>query len=100
MDALLALNKPVSYCNVESLCGHDAFLLPNDLASYGGMVAGFLANRLNVSVTGLEASSGVRYFPSWMEVAVTLSVVAGGFLLFRLAVRHLYVWGRPAVCAR
>jgi Ni/Fe-hydrogenase subunit HybB-like protein len=63
-------------------------------------VAGFLANRLNVSVTGLEASSGVRYFPSWMEVAVTLSIVAAGFVLFGLAVRRLAVWRTPAECAR
>lgn len=44
VDALLACNKQVSYCNVESSCGHDAFLLPNELATYGAMLAGFLAN--------------------------------------------------------
>jgi homoserine O-acetyltransferase len=43
-DALLALGKPVSYCNVTSDCGHDAFLLPDDLKLYGGLMAGFLAN--------------------------------------------------------
>jgi Ni/Fe-hydrogenase subunit HybB-like protein len=63
-------------------------------------VGGFLTNRLNVSVTGLEAASGARYFPSWMEVAVTLSIVTLGLLVFRFAVRHLAVWGRPTVCAR
>ena len=40
VDALVANEKPVSYCNVESSCGHDAFLLPNELASYGPMIAG------------------------------------------------------------
>lgn len=44
VDGLLVGNKPVSYCNVESSCGHDAFLLPDDLDSYGKMIAGFLAN--------------------------------------------------------
>jgi homoserine O-acetyltransferase/O-succinyltransferase len=44
VDALVANEKPVSYCNVESSCGHDAFLLPNELASYGTMLAGFLEN--------------------------------------------------------
>jgi homoserine O-acetyltransferase len=44
VDALLENNQPVSYCNVESLCGHDAFLLANDLESYGEMIAGFLDN--------------------------------------------------------
>jgi homoserine O-acetyltransferase len=42
VDAMLANDKPVSYCNVESLCGHDAFLLPNDLDRYGAMMEGFL----------------------------------------------------------
>lgn len=44
VDALVAEDKAVSYCNVQSSCGHDAFLLPNELASYGTLIAGFLAN--------------------------------------------------------
>jgi homoserine O-acetyltransferase len=44
VSALLTNNQPVSYSNVDSLCGHDAFLLPNELDSYGGMLAGFLDN--------------------------------------------------------
>jgi len=44
VDALLATNKPVSFCNVKSVCGHDAFLLQDDLPVYGALVAGFLAN--------------------------------------------------------
>jgi homoserine O-acetyltransferase len=42
VNALVANNAPVSYCNVQSACGHDAFLLPDDLASYGEMMRGFL----------------------------------------------------------
>ena len=44
VNALVANNAPVSYCNVQSACGHDAFLLPNELALYGEMVRAFLAN--------------------------------------------------------
>ena len=55
------------------------------------VITGFLLNRLNVSITGMEASSGVHYFPRWTEVAVTLSIVGVGFLLFGLAVRYLNV---------
>ncbi len=44
VDSLIAANKPVSYCNVETDCGHDAFLLPNQLDVYGEMVRAFLAN--------------------------------------------------------
>jgi Ni/Fe-hydrogenase subunit HybB-like protein len=56
------------------------------------VVAGFLVNRLNVSTTGLEASARVRYFPSWIEISVTLTIVTLGLVLFRLAVRHLPVF--------
>jgi len=42
VNALIANNAPVSYCNVRSACGHDAFLLPDDLASYGEMIRAFL----------------------------------------------------------
>lgn len=44
VDALIAENRPVSYCNVESPCGHDAFLLPNELDVYGEMTRSFLTN--------------------------------------------------------
>jgi homoserine O-acetyltransferase len=44
VDALVANNAPVTYCNVQSGCGHDAFLLPNELHVYGEMVRAFLTN--------------------------------------------------------
>lgn len=53
---------------------------------------GFVANRLNVSVTGMEAGSGVSYFPKWTEIAVTLFIVALGFAIFRFAVRYLPIF--------
>lgn len=43
VSALVLADKPVSYCEVESICGHDAFLLPNDLDRYGTLVRAFLA---------------------------------------------------------
>ncbi len=42
--ALLATNKSVSYCNVTSACGHDAFLVPDDVDRYGELVRAFLAS--------------------------------------------------------
>ena len=42
VETLIALDKPVSYCNVASDCGHDAFLLPDDLPVYGEMIRAFL----------------------------------------------------------
>ncbi len=44
VDTLIHEGKPVSYCNVRSDCGHDAFLLPNEMDSYGEMMGAFLTN--------------------------------------------------------
>lgn len=75
------------------------FALPKVRASERGLffaalltVMGFILNRLNVAVTGMAASSGVTYIPSWMEFAVTASIVGAGFLLFALAVKYLPIF--------
>lgn len=64
---------------------------------FGALLAilGFIVNRLNVAITGMTASSGVTYVPSWMEFAVTMTLVAVGFTLFALAVRFLNVFPEP-----
>ncbi len=59
-------------------------------------IFGFVANRLNVSVTGMEASSGASYIPKWSEAAVTLAIVALGFAVFYLAAKHLNVFQSAA----
>jgi c(7)-type cytochrome triheme protein len=56
------------------------------------VVLGFVMNRMNVALTGMDRSSGVHYFPSWNELAITASIVAAGFLLFGLAVKYLDVF--------
>ena len=61
------------------------------------VIFGFITNRLNVSVTGMEAGSGTTYIPRWSEIAVTLAIIAGGFAIFRLAVHELPIFnGRSA----
>jgi c(7)-type cytochrome triheme protein len=55
-------------------------------------ILGFVLNRLNVSITGMAGSSGTNYFPSWMEVAVTVMIVAFGFVFFGLAVKYLPIF--------
>jgi Ni/Fe-hydrogenase subunit HybB-like protein len=58
-------------------------------------VLGFVLNRLNVSVTGMEGAAGVRYLPSWRELVVSVGLVALGFAAFAFAVKHLAVFERP-----
>jgi Ni/Fe-hydrogenase subunit HybB-like protein len=56
------------------------------------VVAGFVTNRLNVSIIGMEASAGVTYIPKWTEVAITASIVAVGIAIFGLAAKHLPIF--------
>jgi Ni/Fe-hydrogenase subunit HybB-like protein len=56
------------------------------------VVLGFITNRLNVSITGLESTAGMHYFPKWTEIAVTGSIIAAGFALFGLAVKYLPIF--------
>lgn len=53
------------------------------------VVMGFMANRLNVAITGLQASSGIYYVPKWTEFALTIATVAAMVLAFRYAVIYL-----------
>jgi Ni/Fe-hydrogenase subunit HybB-like protein len=55
-------------------------------------VFGFVAHRLNVSITGFEGAQGGRYMPSWGEAGITLFLVALGFGGFALAVKYLNVF--------
>jgi Ni/Fe-hydrogenase subunit HybB-like protein len=56
------------------------------------VVFGFIANRLNVGSTGLEAGSGTHYVPRWSEIAITLSIVAAGFAIFRLIAQYFPIF--------
>ncbi|MDR2345350.1 MAG: homoserine O-acetyltransferase [Planctomycetaceae bacterium] len=44
VNALLATDKRVSYCDIPSECGHDGFLLPDEFEIYGEMIRSFLSN--------------------------------------------------------
>ena len=56
---------------------------------------GFVANRLNVSITGLEASQATHYIPKWPEIMITLSLISIGFAIFRMAALHLPLFEEP-----
>lgn len=67
----------------------------NPLALYVAAVLvifGFVTNRLNVSVTGMQASAGVAYVPKWTEVMVTLAIIAAGFAIFAFIARRFPVF--------
>ena len=50
---------------------------------------GIVLNRLNVSMIGLYAFTGYIYYPSWMEILVSVTIISLGVLVFGLAAKHL-----------
>jgi Ni/Fe-hydrogenase subunit HybB-like protein len=56
------------------------------------VVLGFVTNRLNVSITGMESAAGMHYIPKWTEIAVTAAIIAAGFALFGLAAKYLPIF--------
>jgi Ni/Fe-hydrogenase subunit HybB-like protein len=56
------------------------------------VIAGFLLNRMNVSVTSIAYTASVSYFPSVNEISVTLMIVVIGMWAFKMIVKHFPVF--------
>jgi len=56
------------------------------------VVAGMVGYRLDVSVVAFARPAGVSYFPSWMEFAVSLGIVALAALVFLFFAERLRVY--------
>jgi len=91
LEFTVGVALPVGLLLFERVRTHPTGLVVGSLLA----VLGFVINRLNVSVTGMESAAGVHYIPSWMEITVSLGLVAIGFTLFALAVRYLPVFPEP-----
>lgn len=61
------------------------------------VVMGFMANRLNVSITAFQRTSGFYYVPKWTEFALTFATVTAAVIAFHYAVIYLEILpkGRP-----
>jgi Ni/Fe-hydrogenase subunit HybB-like protein len=55
------------------------------------IVMGFMTNRLNVSITALQVSSGIYYTPKWTEFAASLATITAAVVAFRYAVIYLNI---------
>ena len=58
----------------------------------GLVVAGMVGYRLDVAVVAFARPAGASYFPSWMEFAVSLGIVAAVALVFLYFAEHLRVY--------
>ena len=63
-------------------------------------LVGIIVNRLNVSIIGFRWDAAVRYIPSWMEIEVTLAVIAAEIWVFRWVINRMPVLGSTVEVVR
>jgi len=56
------------------------------------IVIGLIINRTNVSIIGILRGSGGSYFPSFSEFMITIMLIAGGLVAFKLAVKYFNIF--------
>lgn len=54
-------------------------------------MAGIIINRLNITVIGFKWDAVSQYYPSWMEIVVTLAVIFTEIWIFRWIIRRMPV---------
>lgn len=85
LEVGLFLVLPIVLLSFESILSH-----PDRLYwACAAVVAGFIVNRLNVSINPLQTAMGARYVPKWTELASSFLVIATAAIAFRYAVIHL-----------
>ena len=55
------------------------------------VISGLILNRFNVSITGLAATSGINYFPSFDEISITMMLVVLAIFAFRIVAKNFPV---------
>jgi len=63
-------------------------------------ILGIIINRLNVTVIGFRWDATSHYYPSWMEIVVTLAVLFIEIWIFRWVVRRLPVLRESPIWAK
>jgi Ni/Fe-hydrogenase subunit HybB-like protein len=92
LEMALLLAIPITLLSFDSVRNH----LEKLYWTCAIVVAGFLVDRLNVSINSLQTAMGTHYVPRWSEFASTILVVAAGVMAFRYAVIYLDVFPKAA----
>ncbi|HTW31403.1 MAG TPA: NrfD/PsrC family molybdoenzyme membrane anchor subunit [Candidatus Sulfotelmatobacter sp.] len=85
LEILLLVAAPLVLLNLEKVRNTPMYLYWTSAV----IVAGFMTNRLNVAITGVQTSGAAYYIPKWTEFAATFATVAAAVVAFRYAVIYL-----------
>jgi len=62
-------------------------------------LVGVALNRLNVSIIAFNWNAAVHYYPTWMEIVVTLMIIFMEIWVFRWVVTRMPVYGKSSALA-
>jgi Ni/Fe-hydrogenase subunit HybB-like protein len=85
VEMLLFVIIPVGLLSRESVRSNPAKLY----LACAVVIAGFMVDRINVSINALQSAMNVHYVPKWAELASTVLVIAAAVVAFRYAVIYL-----------
>jgi Ni/Fe-hydrogenase subunit HybB-like protein len=88
LEIFLSVLAPLGLLLVPKIRNHPQGLY---LASVLTLL-GFVTNRLNVAITGVESAVGGRYTPKWTEIVITGMFVALGFAIFGAVAKFLPIF--------
>ena len=91
LEFILGVIAPVAMLSRQRLRTSATWLVTGSFLA----VLGFVVNRLNVSVTGMERAAGMRYIPSLMEIIVSVALVGIGMAVFAFIVRTCPIFSSP-----
>ena len=106
------LNTPLGYWYLTEIIGF--VLIPGIiftqsvklrsifLIKVGSVMAiiGIILNRLNISIIAFNWNAPVKYFPSWMEIWVTVAVIVVQIQVFRWIINRMPILSEPPLWAR
>ncbi len=106
------LNTPMGYWYLTEMIGF--VLLPMILFYYSYRsnntfivklaalitMVGIIINRLNITVIGFKWDAATQYYPSWMEITVTLAIIFTEIWIFRWVINRMPVLREPPEWAK
>lgn len=87
-EMLLGVALPAMLMSFRKLRDQPKVLLAASLL----VMTGVVLNRMNVSWFGMAVNDQLNYYPTWMEIALSLGFVTAGTVAFFLAVRFLPIF--------
>jgi Ni/Fe-hydrogenase subunit HybB-like protein len=85
LEMLLFVIVPVTLLGRESVRSNPEKLY----LACAVVIAGFIVNRINVSINSLQSAMNVHYVPKWTELASSVLVITAAVVAFRYAVIYL-----------